>query len=373
MKNTEDLQGFLLRMNKEMREASDSQNYELAKNIRDTIRIIEKLRIKQKIDLTSNKNEEYIGFKVDITSQKGHVLIFKRINGVICDRQKFEFELLGDNTFSTFLLQYYSSVMIPNTIYVNEDPESKKNLEDIFEKLSNHPVKIKKISKFSNDHKNSNLMELILKNLALHIERKYNLNLISLKEAINLKELPYIIDCFDISNLGNSFAVGSCVRFIDGIPFTNGYRRFRIKTIKNKQDDFAMINEIVRRRYITKNCNRKLNSKLETYFSNISKDAKEKFIGSHPNLIVIDGGKGQLNAALRALSEVDLEIAAISLAKENEEIFLPYLDRSLKLSRRNPGLKLLQSIRDEAHRFAVTYNRTLRKNRYSETIFSKEN
>lgn len=373
LKNTTDLQGFLLRMNKEMIDASHKQNYELAKDIRDTIKIIEKLQIQQKIDSSSNKNEEYVGFKVDIASQKGHVLIFKRINGVICDRQKFEFDLLGDNTFSTFLLQYYSSVIIPNTIYVNEDPESKKKLEVIFQKLSNHPVKIKKISNFTTDHKNSNLMELILKNLALHIERKYNLNLISLKEAINLKELPYIIDCFDISNLGNSFAVGSCVRFINGIPFTNGYRRFRIKTIKNKQDDFAMINEIVRRRYITKNCDRKLNSTLETYFSNASKESKEKFIESPPNLIVIDGGKGQLNAALRALSEEDLEIPTISLAKENEEIFLPYLDRSLKLSRRNPGLKLLQSIRDEAHRFAVTYNRTLRKNRYSETIFSKEN
>lgn len=373
LKNTTDLQGFLLRMNKEMIEASHKQNYELAKDIRDTIKIIEKLQIQQKIDSSSNKNEEYVGFKVDIASQKGHVLIFKRINGVICDRQKFEFDLLGDNTFSTFLLQYYSSVIIPNTIYVNEDPESKKKLEVIFQKLSNHPVKIKKISNFTTDHKNSNLMELILKNLALHIERKYNLNLISLKEAINLKELPYIIDCFDISNLGNSFAVGSCVRFINGIPFTNGYRRFRIKTIKNKQDDFAMINEIVRRRYITKNCDRKLNSTLETYFSNASKESKEKFIESPPNLIVIDGGKGQLNAALRALSEEDLEIPTISLAKENEEIFLPYLDRSLKLSRRNPGLKLLQSVRDEAHRFAVTYNRTLRKNRYSETIFSKEN
>ena len=374
LKNTEDLRGFLVRMNKEMTEASNKQNYELAKDIRDTIKIIEKLRIQQKIDTRSNKNEEYVGYKVDLTSQKGHVLIFKRINGVICDRKKFEFDLLGDNSFSTFLLQYYSSVLIPNIIYVNVIPESKTNLEIIFQKLSDHPVKIKKISNLSSDDKNSNLMDLILKNLALYIERKYNLTLISLKEVINLKELPYIIDCFDVSNLGDSFAVGSCVRFINGVPFKKGYRRFRIKTIKNKQDDFAMINEIVRRRYIPKKkYNKKSNSKLETYLSNVPLGSMDKFIESDPNLILIDGGKGQLNAALKALSAVDLEIPMISLAKENEEIFLPNLDRSLKLPRRNPALQLLQSIRDESHRFGVTYNRTLRKIRYSKTIFSKEN
>lgn len=368
LNSSNDLQAFLVRMNKEMKEASDKQNYERAKEIRDTVRIIENLQIKQKFDLNSNKNEEYVGFKIDTEDQKGHVLILKRVNGVICDRKKFEFELLGDNTFSTFLLQYYSSVKIPEIIYVNEIPESKRNLELIFQKLSSHTVKIKKVSKFSNDQNKSDLMDLILKNLSLRIERKYNPTLLSLKETINIKEIPYIIDCFDISNFGTSFAVGSCVRFINGVPFKHGYRRFRIKTIALKQDDFAMIHEIVRRRYILKKTRltKKLNHTFETSNLSMVPTPNDKFMESNPNLILIDGGKGQLNTALNALTEMNLKIPMISLAKENEEIFLPDRYKSLKLSRKNPVLHLLQMIRDEAHRFGLSYNKALRKLPYSD-------
>jgi excinuclease ABC subunit C len=134
-----------------------------------------------------------------------------------------------------------------------------------------------------------------------------------------------------------------------------------------KQDDFAMIKEIIRRRYTVKKI--KLNENVQNIFKNsnllLETSSNDKFIEAMPNLILIDGGKGQLNAALKALTERNLKIPTIALAKENEEIFLPNKYESLKLLKKNPVLQLLQTIRDEAHRFGLSYNRTLRKIQYT--------
>lgn len=382
LKKRDGIQDFLTRMNKDMIEASNRQDYEHAKEIRDTIRTVENLKIKQKIDLIEKKDEEYVGFKVDKLNQTGYVMILKRSCGVISDTKQFEFDILGDNNFSSFLLQYYSSVSnIPETIYVNDIPESRNLLEVTFKKLSGHIVNINKIKRSKQDNGRFDLMKLILKNISIRIEKKYNPVLGNLRDLINLKETPLIIDCFDVSNFGTSFAVGSCVRFVNGTSFKSGYRRFKIQTLKDTQDDVRMINEIVGRRY-EKHREKpsekqyKINDVEEGNNKNviiqepnsdelfpIQYTNNKRLIDSLPNLIIIDGGRAQLNSAIKALTEKNLCIHAIALAKQNEEIFLPWERESLKISKKEPVMHLIQSIRDEAHRFGLSYNRMLRKTR----------
>jgi len=354
------LENFIENLKKEMNAESKNQNYERAKEIRDTLKTIEPLLINQKMDLKNRRNEEYIGIKTDILSGVSHILIFRRVNGVISDQKKFYYELIGDNNFSTFLLQYYTtSPQIPYKIYVNEIPESKRTLEVALEKLSNHMVKIIKVT-YSVNNEKKDLMNLILKNLSLQIEGKYNQSVIELKNALNLKEFPFIIDCFDVSNFGTSFAVGACVRFVNGYPYKNGYRRFKIKTLQSKQDDYSMIKEIVHRKYILHKNSidaEKINNdnnNINSYINN------NKIDTSFPNLIVIDGGKGQLTTAKFVLNKMCLNIPIISLAKENEEIYTINSRKPLQISKKSTALHLLQSIRDEAHRFGLAYNIKLR-------------
>ncbi|MCL2485487.1 MAG: excinuclease ABC subunit UvrC [Endomicrobia bacterium] len=159
-----------------------------------------------------------------------------------------------------------------------------------------------------------------------------------LKDVLGLKRMPAIIEGFDNSNIQGTNAVASMVRFANGIPDKKNYRRFKIKTVVCA-DDFASMREVVFRRYsglIRKN-------------------------ESMPDLILIDGGKGQLSAAMSVLEELQLNVPIVSLAEKNEEIFLPHKDKPLILGRHSPALRLLQYVRDESHRFAVSYHRKLRE------------
>jgi len=162
-----------------------------------------------------------------------------------------------------------------------------------------------------------------------------------LQRALGLERAPVRIECFDISNIMGNQSVGSMVSFLNGKPDKNNYRRFRIKTVEGI-DDFQMIAEIVRRRY----------TRLQAEGL------------SFPDLIVIDGGKGQLAAALKELKKLKLDLPIISLAKREEEIFTPRKRNSIKLSHDSLGLKLLMRVRDEAHRFGLKYHTLLRAKRF---------
>jgi len=159
-----------------------------------------------------------------------------------------------------------------------------------------------------------------------------------LMRALDLPRVPQRIETFDISNIMGNQAVGSMVAFLNGKPDKQNYRRFRIKEVEGI-DDFRMIAEIVHRRY------RRLKAESQIF----------------PDLIMIDGGKGQLSAACEELKKLEVEIPIISLAKREEEIFMPGKRLSIKLSKDSLGLKLLQRMRDEAHRFAINYHRKLRE------------
>lgn len=331
---------FMMEMQEEMRKAAELQQYEKAKDIRDTLRRLENLRIKQNMEKVSHKNasdEEYIGIMKDKKKGVAHLILLSRKRGVIMDRRKFDFELVGDNSLGTFLLQYYTSVpSVPRYIYVNEEPESKEALEASLEKLCEHQVRIVKISNNFHNREKKELMNMVVRNLDLSGQEWNQHSLRELKGELRLGTIPSIIDCFDISNFGTSFAVGSRTRFLDAMPYKEGYRRFKIKTVLN-QNDFAMIYEIVSRSY-----------------SSIS--GKDQL----PDLIVIDGGRGQLRSALEAINKLGLNIPCISLAKEKEEIYTHLLKQPIRLPNTSEALMLLRHIRDEAHRFGLQYNIKLR-------------
>ena len=324
---------FTKKLEEEMHQAAELQQFERAKDIRDTLIRLGSLQTKQKMEYVENSDEEYFG--IDIQDQTAVVMNFRMINGVIRDSDKFFFDIVGDNTFSNFLYQYYSTHKIPKIVLVSEMPENKELLEGLFSEQAGFDVKILNPTK----GKKREIINLILRNISLVHSKGGDPGLVELKDILCLPKIPQIIECFDISNHGADFAVGSMSRFVGGKPDKSGYRKFKIKTVSGR-DDFAMIGEIIKRRYY-----RLLEENSEL-----------------PDLIVIDGGKGQLTAATNSLNSLGMKLPCISLAKENEEIFLPKRKTSIVIPKQKPSLKILQYARDETHRFGVAYNRTIRKN-----------
>ncbi len=384
-----DFDEFYLKLEKEMKDSSDRKEYEKAIHIRDTLFRLKNLRYHQSVEsaFPNNPVEEYIGIIHEKAQNIAYVMALVSKNGVINDMKKYQFDLIADNSFESFISQYYySNPIIPNIIYLNEELPEKSKVELVLEKISGHSVKIKTINNIceidvtqandqtfsqdntepkynkSIDEKIQNrdkikIMELITNNLNTHIQKSHEPALEELKSSLKLKKIPHTIDCFDVSNFGNDFAVGACTRFIDGVPHKSKYRRFKIKKTSG-QNDFSMMEEIISRRYSTDE-----NSKIDKVTGH--RDKKTSVVNNNedlPNLIVIDGGKGHLNVALKALKKIGLDkIECISLAKENEEIFVPFSNNPIVISKNKKALRILQHIRDESHRFGLSYNRKLRK------------
>ncbi|MDE1727850.1 MAG: excinuclease ABC subunit UvrC [Thaumarchaeota archaeon] len=333
LKGKQQLEDFVKNLEKEMIQASENRQYEKAKEIHETLQRLGNLQVRQKMESPRiGSNEEYFGIK--IKDQTAHLMSFRLSNGVIKDRNKFSFDLVGDNTFSSFLSQYYSTNPIPRHVIVSEMPDKKEVLEEVFARSSGFTVHIT----VPTTGKRREIIDLIMKNISLEITKGADPALVELQERLGLQDIPRIIECFDISNHGADYAVGSMSCVVDGKPQTSGYRKFKIKTVQGR-DDFAMINEIVKRRYLR------------------LKEEKSKM----PDLILIDGGRGQLNAALDAMHAIGIDIPCVSLAKENEEVYQPRVSKPLVMAKTNPALKVLQHARDEAHRFGVAYNRAIRK------------
>ena len=358
--NNEALGDFYKKLEVEMKIASNNQEYERAIFIRDTLTRLQNLLQHQKMEnnfIEGYKSEEYIGFLEDENQKIMHVMTLASKNGVINDMKKYQFDLLGDNSIENFICQYYhSSTTVPNVIYLNKKIEEEAKLNRVLYQMTGTQIKIismdsdylsEEHQSESNDMDKYNIMQLVVNNLRTYVEKNHEPALDELKVLLRLKRLPYIIDCFDISNFGNNFAVGACTRFMNGIPDKNGYRKFKIKKVLY-QNDFLMMEEIIGRRYSP---------------DNICKDdPDDKLIDRFPDLIVIDGGKGHLNVAITTLKKIGIgEIDCISLAKQNEEVYTSYSNAPISIPRNKKSLKILQHIRDESHRFGLTYNRYLRK------------
>jgi excinuclease ABC subunit C len=333
LKGKKQMKEFAKKLQNEMKQASESLDYERAKEIRDTLHRLGSLQTKQKMEYVENApDEDYIGIKIE--EHTALVMSLRQTHGVIRDRNRFSFDLVGDNTFGNFLYQYYTTNPIPKNIVTSEIPENKKFLENLLSEKAGFEVKIL----LPKRGKRKEMINLVMKNINLIQSKGMEPGISEIQKRLDLQNAPKIIECFDISNHGAQYAVGSMSRFIDGRPDKSGYRKFKIKTISGR-DDYAMIAEIVKRRYYR-----------------LSEDDSEL-----PNLVLIDGGKGQLNAAEKSLQSVSVKVPCASLAKQNEEVYLPKRKSPVIIPRSSAALKILQHARDEAHRFGVAYNRNLRK------------
>lgn len=320
---------LLENLHNEMKDASQNLQFEHAKVLRDQLRAIQSISgQEQKVDLIKTYDQDIIG--ISSFSKEQSITMFNISRGVITKKRDFKFEGEQKDLLDLFLKAYYTKNNIPSEIVLPRPPEDQMiipYLEQISSKKV-HLVIPQKGDKLK-------LLRLAQKNAYLNLTQSSALQ--ELQDRLKLLEYPQVIECFDISTIQGTATVGSMVYFKDQKADKSNYRRFEIKTVYS-QDDFASIAEIVKRRYT-----RLLQEKKEL-----------------PNLIVIDGGKGQLHAALKELDKLNIQIDIIGLAKRLEEIYIPGLSHPIRLEENSKALLLLKKIRDEAHRFAITYHRQKR-------------
>ncbi len=316
-------------LEQEMAVYARDKRYELARSRRDQIRSLHQFSQRQKIAMYRSYNEDVLHF-VD-TGKQTYIQLFRVEKGQVGGKQEFLFDS-GPEVVESFIRQYYSTNEIPDALIVPTRLADHNLIEAYLTKL-----KGKKVSVFvPKVGQKKKLLDMVYRNV-LYATEQEDQALIHLRDALHLTGVPYVIECFDISTILGEYTVASMVQFRGGVPDKDNYRRFKIKTVAG-QDDFAAMAEVVRRRY-----RRLLDEKKDL-----------------PHLIIIDGGRGQLNAAWNVLQELQLHIPVIGLAKREEEIYRVEALEPLSLPKTNKGLQLLQRIRDEAHRFAITYHRLLR-------------
>ena len=337
------IQPVIDELNGLMTKYSESRKYENAAHIRDIIFSIHKIFEDQKVYSTVGTDKDYIAMQIQ--DKEAVIVIFEFRNGILLGRKISVFENIEfsekSEIFKSFIIDYYKNIPPPLRIISESSIKDNDLVEKYLIKCSSKKVKIS-IPKTTED---KNIIKLIQKNLDViitdrlseQITRDKKKGLLELKEVLNLKSLPEIMECFDISNTQGTNAVASMVRFKEGVPDKSNYRKYKIKAYDSPNDP-AMIHEAVARR-----------------LQQIINNDKEL-----PDLIVIDGGKGQLGRAIEAKKALDADVTVISIAKQHEEIFTEYSNEPVILSKSSTGLKIIQNIRDEAHRFAITYHKKLR-------------
>ncbi len=324
-------------LKKEMMEAASKEEFEKAAVIRDQINSIEEIMEKQFVDLVDDDLDQDV-IAIAPGENEVVVIIMPIRNGKIVGRDDFlmsasQYDSSSEIMFA-FIQQYYGyNRHVPKQILLDEDIDDKELLEDWLSDLRGNKVKIKVPQKGVK----LRLVRMAKKNAEIikHQKKKMEDALIELKKYLKLEKLPRVIEGYDISNISGKFAVGSKVSFKDGKPNKKKYKHFRMET--PGPNDFAMMEELLTRR-----------------LKMVDRDPE-------PDLIVIDGGKGQLGMACGVLEKLNLtHIPIIGLAKEFEEIFIPNSSRPIIIPKNNKALHLLQQVRDESHRFAITYHRKLR-------------
>ncbi len=337
-------------LNEKMWRLANAKRYEEAARVRDQVQSIENFQYKQKVVTDDLTDRDIVTVAVEGEDACG--VMFKVRDGKILGRQHFYLNGVEEETYeavvSSFLKQFYlKSEFIPEEIYLPAEIEEVEQVESWLSEKAGARVKLISPQK----GQKAKVVEMALKNARLLLEelklqklqQKDYIphNVKALQRDLHLKHPPRRIECFDISNIQGTNPVASMVTFVNGRPKKSDYRKFKI-TVKETPDDFAMMAEAVRRRY--------------------SGSLAEKM--DQPDLILVDGGKGQLSTVLGVLSELNkTEQPVAALAKRLDEVFLPGVSEPQNIPKTSSGLKLLQQIRDEAHRFAVTYHRTLRQKR----------
>ncbi len=343
-------QELIDRLTAKMNRASDEMQFEDAAELRDQIQALLDMRVRQHVDVGEAVDQDIVSLARD---DKDAVAVVMQIReGVLIGRQDFQLAAeLGDTDqtiLESFLTQYYhAQPNLPETVLLPIDPSDADLLEQWLKRLKGSRVRVMtpkiggKIRLVELAARNArHLLDELLIQKRAHTERTSRM-VTSLQEELKLARVPRRMVCFDISNTGETDAVGSCVYFENGKPKKSEYRHFRIKGVRG-QDDFKMMREVVGR-----------------YFYRIREEEKQP-----PDLVVVDGGKGQLSSALAELSSLGFaDQPVIGLAKRLEEVFRPNESEATTIPRSAPALLLLKRIRDEAHRFAITFNRKVRSRR----------
>jgi excinuclease ABC subunit C len=351
-------------LERKMHDAAESERFEEAARYRNRLFAVRRLSERQAVEKRSVGDVDVLGLAAD--GDKAAVQIFPLRGGRMIDRYGFHLENVeGQETsalLEAFCVEYYGSApSVPPQIVVPREAGDVSALEEFLSERRGARVEVRAAER----GEKRRLQELATQNARLALDSEtYQTeqkrlrrveSLEELREALNLESLPLRIECFDISNIQAAEPVGSMVVFQDAMPKKAHYRKFAVRGLDG-QDDFAAMAQVIERR-----------------FARMSDPADKEYdegFAAVPNLVVIDGGKGQLSAALAAMQRFDLpRVAVISLAKRVEEVFLPGRPDPVRLDPHSPGLQLLQRIRDEAHRFAIGFHRQRRDARARESIF----
>ncbi len=338
--------------------AAENENFELALDYKSKIEMLSKLEAKRITSLNRYLDADIIAYATNNMYSAVNVLVTRK--GIMQGGSNFaldEAHINDGEALTAFITQYYQNHEVPSEIICEEFCE-KELLQNYFKEKFGKSVEIS-LAKLGDK---ARLLMMAKKNAEEYLEKSVDkikhkddmtVNACKrLQELLSLKRYPRRMECYDISNISGVDKVGSMVVFIDGEADRNSYRRFRIKTVEGA-NDFASLQEVLTRRL----------DKLGT-------DEEEKF--PRPDLIIIDGGKGHLSAVKEIFDGRDVgDIELISLAKREEEVFTLYSDESVMISHRDYALKTLQRIRDEAHRFAITYFRNIHSKRNLQSILTE--
>ena len=337
---------------------AEKEEFELAMEYREKLNMLSKLKLKRITSLNRAINADIIALKTNYLYSSVNVLVTR--SGIMQGGSNFALE---DGSFSetdaltAFIIQFYNNHELPDEIITQEFCE-KELLEKYFLEHFNKRVEITLaklgVKRQLLDMAEKNASEYLSKSID-KIKHKDDMTKNAcqrLKDILGLKKYPKRMECYDISNISGVDKVGSMVVFIDGEADKSSYRRFKIKTVEGA-NDYASHQEMMRRRL----------AKLGT-------DEEERF--PKPDLIIIDGGKGQLSAVKEIFDEMGvLDIELISLAEKEEEVFTLFSNESIRIDHRDYALKMLQRIRDEAHRFAITYFRSLHSKRNLSSVLQE--
>jgi len=333
-------------LKKKMQEAAARQEFEQASHWRDIIRTIEEIKAKPKLISVEMENKDIFGYSRENKNVALYVFFMRK--GKVIESEDIFFQEKEDiadkEILSNYLKKFYKHrKSMPDKILLPFTPEEKDGILKMVSNLREEKIEIIVPQK----GKNKKLVDLASSNAEILLRKKYEglAPLMEIKKIFNLKSIPERIEGFDISNIGGEESVGSLVVFENGRPQKNDYRKYKIKTVAGP-NDVASLQEVIRRRY-----------------KRILEEKKD-----FPDLILVDGGKGQLNAARGALEELGVgNLPVVSLAKKEEIIFAPDRKKGISLERTSPALKLFQNIRDEAHRFAISFHRLIREKRSFES------
>jgi excinuclease ABC subunit C len=344
-----------------MREAAADERFEEAARYRNRLFSIRHLAERQAADRRAVGTVDVIGIALE--DDRAAVQVFPLRDGKMIDRYAFHLEnVAGQNdhdVLEAFVLEYYAAApSVPPEILVPRGTTDTTAIADFLSARRGTRVEVRSPSR----GEKRRLVDLAGENARLALatdtagreekRRRQVSALEELREALNLESLPVRIECFDISNIQGESIVASMVVFEHGRPRNAHYRTFAVRGLAG-QDDVGAMHEVVERRFA-----RALRADQDESFAAV------------PNLVVVDGGKGQLAAARTAMAELDLpRVAVIALAKREEEVFVPDSRAAILLDRHSAGLQLLQRIRDEAHRVALRYHRQRRGTKAMETIF----